>query len=249
LATGRRLFYLEGAIADAAWHPRKLMVAFYWATGEPLPPDMHVDRGLGYVDLTTGRIKRFPDPNLDEEDGVSWLPDGYHIICSEYAINTRTGKRTDLLSTWVPYSLDQRVTASTARYVAIERDGGGDPPVINIWRYKQFNPNSMSPVGELRSTSKNSQSSVQFFRSQPDFLKDGRLAYVRVQVNRDGVHGDAGIWTSTPNGKNERPWIALPQQRRENQGFSVEPIGWSPDGTVVVRANGTKLIVCKVRRA
>jgi hypothetical protein len=212
----------------ASWHPWKPVIAIW--RGLALESDLEL------LNVQTG--KSTPSGS-GTSGGFDWLPNGKIFqgwgsaehIAGLWQDGWRTGS--------VTIGRDWSVAAM--RGLAHSING---PGVIDIYQ-KLRGRMAYQRVGRL-SAEKKASGEVTSFPTEPGFLSNKRLAYIRVFLDPDGNRKRAELWTCRQNGLDQRIWASLPagpmKLDRKNYGSMpgtiwedlTPAVSWSRDGKTIV---------------
>jgi len=269
LSSGKVTATLKGMavgqnLEQLAWHPARPILAVSggheWFPNDPTPAGM-----VFLMDARSGRIVRKLEVGGDPQAPLAWLPDRRTILTDAYLLDTRTDRLSDGRVPGLASlegnigSLDAgprwTIAAEVWPPVPEEKFYLEESKAAQIEVYRRLPGKRLryALLATLR-PDKGKSGKITSFRTEPAFLENGRLAYARVFLGPDGKRQRVELWTSRPDGKDERKWLGLPlipatepPLGGSDGKYRLTPVSWSRDGRVLAYTLDNQIHVKGVR--
>lgn len=242
-STARTYEFPNYGVMEMAWHPTKpRIITSGGHAAEPVRPGYEPSSTYKLVDVTTGKTTTFPDPD-ESYPPLVWLPDGIRVLAGDGTIiDTQTSSISEVPS--VSLGGESGVTVSHDWHLVTDYFSHGEKaPHLDFYKRTNAKDLEFVKIATLRAELYPNGASVRSYRTQPMFLGNGKLAFVKVFLKPDRSRERLEIWTVDSDGRNERPWIALPMI---GEKWASVPVGWSSDRRILAYAEGRQVKVFQI---
>jgi len=248
------------SLRHIAWHPEKPILAVSGGhMGSPESDRPGDWLAIFLLDTQRGKVVRNISFPFTTAGPIAWVPDRQALFSENHLLDLRTGKLSDVLGAPSLQWAEARLSASDGTLAAeVRYERGGDLTQIETYRRLRGNGLRYALLARLRPDRDERTGNVRSFRTQPAFLKNGRLAYVRAFLTPDGKRQRVDLWTCRPNGTDERKWLSLPlipaekpprlpMYPKDYRRYRLTPVSWSRDGRVLAYVLGRQIYVRRVK--